>query len=232
MFDHVNHISGTTDSQGVTSLKIVTSEEMEYEFGCKLGRTFSVPLNEISVPLNENNGGKVISFFGISGSSSLAALGVYVTGEKEVVKIGAWGHPQGLTKDINLRDDTPRKVVSVSIYSGDRINGFSFEYINQIGMTIKFSTCGSNKGMPNQFKMTLGEVLNCVTGTTDDYGVTSLTFSTTKGRQYGPYGIPGDEYRSFSVPLQEGIGAALAFFGRSTQNYVSAFGTYVGERTG
>lgn len=222
--DYVNHLSGTTDSEGVTSLNIVTSKGSEYQFGCPSGSTFSVPLNEI-------NGGEVISFFGISGANSLAALGVYVTGEKQVVKMGAWGQPQGRTTDINLKN-LPRHLLSVTIYNSDRVNGFSFVYLDQNGQTIDVPTCGSDKGQPNQFNMAQGEFVNCVSGTTDDYGVTSLTFSTTKGGQYGPYGSPDESTNWFSVPLQQGTGAALSFFGRSAGNYIAAFGTYVGARTG
>lgn len=84
--EHVNDVSGTSNSRGVTSLKIVTNQ------GCPAGDAFSVPLRQ-----GKN---EVVAFFGHSGDT-LKSLGVYVPGAKECpVKVGPWGGHLGSSRDL------------------------------------------------------------------------------------------------------------------------------------
>lgn len=145
------------------------------------------------------------------------------------VKVGYWGAAVGDPKDIN-DCSKPQRLESITICSsehpnGGRIYGFSFVYVDQQGKSIQSSTWGNTyPGFVKKIKMSPGEHLNYVSGTADRSGLTSLKLATNQS-EYGPYGYP-EGSNSFSVPLQQGKGEVVAFFGRSGDS-LKALGIYV-----
>ena len=147
------------------------------------------------------------------------------------VKVGPWGGRGGTPRDIS-KSSKPHHLESITVRStdsyGGRINGFSFVYVDVKGQSIPVGTWGSStKGYEDTITMGHGEYVNQVSGTADEIGVTSLKFATNTGVEYGTYGYPSGT--AFSVPLQQGNGDALSFFGRAGDSLV-ALGTYVAPR--
>nr|AAM18206.1 jacalin-like protein LEM2 [Hordeum vulgare subsp. vulgare] len=145
-----------------------------------------------------------------------------------VMKVGAWGAPDGSPQDINA-ESRPQRLESITIYSVESpgvcgIKGFSFKYVDQQGSSVKSAIWGSNSGNPNTIEMREGEQLKLVGGTFDNEGIGSLTLetNTTKHKTYG-YPVQGGE---FSLPLPQGKGELVAFFGRSDVT-LKALGVYV-----
>lgn len=77
--------------------------------------------------------------------------------------------------------------------------------------------------MLSQITMGYGEHVNYVSGTADYTGVRSLTIETNMGVQH-TYGYQSGS--TFSVPLRQGGGQVLGFFGRADTCLV-ALGAYV-----
>lgn len=228
--EHLNHVSGTVNNSGVTSLKLATNKSEYGPFGCRAGNAFDMPL--------QKGKGEVVAFFGRSGDT-LRALGVYVPHGKKgsPVKVGTWGGSSGLPQDINTSKNEPAKLKSLTVHSsqfgGGRVYGFSFTYIDQNGQSIPVAPWGKTSGQENAFTMNQGEYVNKITGSFDDYGVTMLKF-TTNQNEYGPFGCRSGT--SFSVELpdnstEDGVdkqnGAVVAFFGNSGDSLV-AIGAYIG----
>lgn len=142
------------------------------------------------------------------------------------VKVGPWGASDGSPCDIS-RQSKPERLESITIYSSELprgcIYGFSFVYVDQQGRPIPVDTWGNAYGNVTNIKMGPGEHLNHVSGTFDDYGITSLELKTNLTK-YKPLGYPGRE--AFSLPLQQGKGEVVAFFGRSGKT-LKALGVYV-----
>nr|XP_051206768.1 mannose/glucose-specific lectin-like isoform X3 [Lolium perenne] len=218
--EYLVQVFGTTDGTGITSLKLVTNKQPYGPYGYPAGATFVVTL--------QPNNGEVVAFFGCSGNT-LAALGVYVLGKNGLpVKIGPWGG-SGQPVDIT----TPVKLKQVSVYStqkiGERIKGFSFVYVDQHVKRTSAGPWGTGKGHENlPFSISPGEYVNNFSGTFDDYGVTSLKFTTNQQNVHGPYGYPSGT--AFSVPLpndRDDNGAMVGFFGHSGESLM-ALGIYIG----
>uniref|UniRef100_A0ACD5XVU6 Uncharacterized protein n=1 Tax=Avena sativa TaxID=4498 RepID=A0ACD5XVU6_AVESA len=218
--EHVNHVSGTANNRGVTSLKLGTNQTEHGPYGWPSGPEFSVPLRQ--------GKGEVVAFFGHSGDS-LKALGVYVPGRKESPgKVGPWGGHAGSSRDL-LGSNMPERLQSISIRSsersGGRIYGFSYAYLDHNGQRIHVGPWGSKtKGQKREFTMNEDNYINLVSGTHDEYGITSLKFVNSEEEVYGPFGCPTGT--AFSVPLPEN-GAAVGFFGRAGADTLVGFGAYV-----
>jgi len=142
------------------------------------------------------------------------------------VKVGPWGVQDGNPWDINSQSK-PQRLESITIYSSEYargcIYGFSFVYVDQQGKH-KVDTRGTAYGTGKDIKMRPGEHLNSVSGTFDDQGITSLKLETNQTK-YNAYGDPTTG-EAFSLPLQEGKGEVVAFFGRSGDT-LKALGVYV-----
>lgn len=224
--EHINHVSGTADNSGITSLKLGTNQSEYGPYGCEAGAAFSMPLKQ--------GKGEVVAFFGRSYGDTLQALGVYVPGKTaSPVKAGPWGASSGAPRDINLRNQPVRLesfTVNSTQFNGGRIYGFSFTYVDQNGQSIRVGLWGKANGQPQTFSMNEGEYVNSITGTADGYGVTSLKVTTNQD-SYGPFGCRSGT--AFSVPLPDNStdvnpnGAVVAFFGRSGDS-LAAIGAYVG----
>lgn len=222
--EYLVKVTGTSDGTGITSLTLVTNKQGYPTYGHKAGDTFVVTLD---------NDAEVVAFFGSSGEETLTALGVYVVGKKGLpVKIGPWGGSADKKVDVP-RGSTPVRLNSVTVYStqssGESIKGFSFIHVDQDDKLIHDGPWGTATGHPNPlFRLNPGEYVNNLSGTSDDYGVTSLKFTTNKQQMHGPYGSPSGT--AFSVPLpndRDDNGAVVAFFGLSGKTIV-ALGVYVG----
>lgn len=226
--EHLNHVSGTADDSGITSLKLETNHTKYKHYGYpQAGVAFSLPL--------QPGKGEVVAFFGRS-DETLKALGVYVQGKKgSPVKVGKWGGSSGAPRDINHTAE-PSKLESFTVYSsqsnGGRIYGFSFTYVTKRGQSMSVPLMGKANGHKQTFSMNQGEYVNNITGTYDSYGVTCLNFDTNEGAShtFGCY-----SGTTFSVPLPDSTtddndddnGAAVAFFGSSGDSLI-AIGAYVG----
>ncbi|XP_071683172.1 mannose/glucose-specific lectin-like [Lolium perenne] len=204
--EYLVQVFGTTDGTGITSLKLVTNKQ---PYGPRTMARW-LPSSAARQHL-------------------AAALGVYVLGKNGLpVKIGPWGG-SGQPVDIT----TPVKLKQVSVYStqkiGERIKGFSFVYVDQHVKRTSAGPWGTVKGHENlPFSMSPGEYVNNFSGTFDDYGVTSLKFTTNQQNVHGPYGYPSGT--AFSVPLpndRDDNGAMVGFFGHSGESLM-ALGIYVG----
>lgn len=230
--EQLNFISGTfNNNDGITSLKLKTNQAEYGPYGFPARSAFSVPL--------QAGAGEVVAFFGRSNDSNntLFALGVYVLGRNGLpVMIGPWGRA-GNTKYIN----TPVLVKSITVHSTQRINGFSFTYVDRNGRIINVHPWGVTNGEENTIH-TLpiagtfdanGEYVNNITGSFDANGVTSLQFTTNQQPEgYDLYGRCTGT--NFSVLLPDNAvvgnrnGAVLGFFGRPGGDGLDALGVYVG----
>ncbi|KAF7081863.1 hypothetical protein CFC21_085768 [Triticum aestivum] len=220
-------VSGTFNDAGVTSLMLKTNKTEHGPFGHAAGSAFSVPLKQA-----QDDGevvGEVVAFFCRS-NDTLQALGVYVLGENGLpVMIGPWG---GI---VNQRISTPVQLKSVTVYSTQRIDGFSFTYVDQNGDDIPVGTWGTTNGQKNTFSLNEGEYVKDMTGTFDLDGVTSLKFTTNREHVHGLYGrLSGTDFR---VPLPDNAvvgndgnhnGGVLGFFGGSGGNSLVVLGVFVG----
>ncbi|XP_044410289.1 mannose/glucose-specific lectin-like [Triticum aestivum] len=225
-------VSGTFNDAGVTSLMLKTNKTEHGPFGHAAGSAFSVPLKQA-----QDDGevvGEVVAFFCRS-NDTLQALGVYVLGENGLpVMIGPWG---GI---VNQRISTPVQLKSVTVYSTQRIDGFSFTYVDQNGDDIPVGTWGTTNGQKNTFSLNEGEYVKDMTGTFDLDGVTSLKFTTNREHVHGLYGrLSGTDFR---VPLPDNAvvgndgnhnGGVLGFFGgsggNSLPNYLAVQGDVAAE---
>ncbi|CAM0953237.1 unnamed protein product [Alopecurus aequalis] len=221
--DQLNFVSGTFDSSnGITSLVLRINQDSYGPYGSPAGTAFSVPLR--------TGAGEEVAFFG-RGSNTLNALGVYVLGKDGLpVMIGPWPC-FSINKNINL----PVQLKSVSVHHNtQRIYGFSFSCIDQNGECIPAGPWGSTNQPPQSLPIRPGEYVNNITGTFDDYGVTSLQFTTNKGAAVLCGRRSGT---NFSVPLPDNAvaghpnhnTAVLGFFGRSEGDSLAALGVYVGS---
>lgn len=166
------------------------------------------------------------------------------------VKVGPWGAPGGYCCDIDPAT-RPLRLESITVFSSNlpvgHISGFSFVYVDEQGETIYVGPWGKADGEGQtvrtatyssscvqvevvQFSISPGEYVSGMAGTFDEYGVTSLTF-TTNLTKHGPFGYPSGD--AFSVPLpddRDDSGAVVAFFGTSDDDgeRLVAIGAYVG----
>jgi hypothetical protein len=109
--------------------------------------------------------------------------------------------------------------------SGERIYGFSYAYIDKKGKKIEVGPWGStSKGRKREFTMNGDNYVNFISGTHDEYGITSLMFIDFNEDVHGPYGCAAGH--AFSLQLPED-GAAVSFFGRAGTNSLVGFGAYV-----
>lgn len=142
------------------------------------------------------------------------------------MKIGPWGGSSGTPRDIN-RGSMPQYLRSITVRSseeyGGRIYGFSFVYVDQKEQSISERTWGSKTKGEDQEPIDLSDdnYVNKISGTFDNYGVTSLNIVTTEGTEK-KYGCPSGT--AFSVPLLQN--KVVGFFGRAGNSLV-ALGVYV-----
>uniref|UniRef100_A0A0E0BHZ0 Jacalin-type lectin domain-containing protein n=1 Tax=Oryza glumipatula TaxID=40148 RepID=A0A0E0BHZ0_9ORYZ len=129
------------------------------------------------------------------------------------IKIGMWGG-DGTSRDIV---EAPRDLISVQIKSKDTIDRLTFIYKNAKGR--------------QTFVLNANEHVTEVYGSVGPfplqnlpYTVNSITFVTSEGRTYGPWGTRGDNDTDFNVPLEKG--RIVGFYARGDK-FISAIGFYI-----
>ncbi|PUV26721.1 hypothetical protein PAHAL_J038500 [Panicum hallii] len=144
-----------------------------------------------------------------------------------MIAVGPFGGAQGTSHDMT---GTSKKLQSVTVYSskdgaGGHINGISFSYENDQGSTTSVDTWGTAAGSKATFTFPAGAYLANLSGTFDN-NVKSLTFVTSDGEPYGPYGDPAAG-KGFEIPLHKG--AIVGFFAHSG-GVLNSLGAYVGAQ--
>ncbi|KAE8781022.1 hypothetical protein D1007_45778 [Hordeum vulgare] len=135
----------------------------------------------------------------------------------DTVKVGPWGALDGQARDVNI-GSRPQRLKTITIswgwdFENARIIGISFVYVDQEDQPVLVGPWGKiDPQLSQTIEMTQEDQLNCVSGTFDDSaGITSLQLiinqqSYAFGSTAGP---------AFSVPLPQGDGDVVPFFGRS-----------------
>lgn len=148
------------------------------------------------------------------------------------VKVGPWGGHGGTPRDMNSRvpaDHLESITVRSPLIPGGYVGGLSFVYVDMKGQSIPVGPWGSSKaGVVETISFGEEEYLIEVSGTFDNAGVTSLTFVTSSGAEYGPYGFRLGT--PFSLSLHHSNSHIIGFFGRSGE-YLNALGLYLAPRT-
>ncbi|GJN03369.1 hypothetical protein PR202_ga20806 [Eleusine coracana subsp. coracana] len=153
-------------------------------------------------------------------------------GKPGPVKVGPWGGHGGRPRDLNSRlpaDHLESITVRSPLIPGSHVSGLSFVYVDRKGQSIPVGPWGSSKaGMVDTISFGEDEFLIEVSGTFDAAGITSLTFVTSSGAEYGPYGFPLGT--PFSLSLHHSNSHIIGFFGRS-DGVLNALGLYLAPRT-
>ncbi|XP_059644726.1 mannose/glucose-specific lectin-like [Cornus florida] len=144
----------------------------------------------------------------------------------EVIKFGPYGGNKGIIFD-DVIDKVKElvKVKKLTIFTDNGIiKSFEIEYeYKGISKPIKHGGEGGTASEPAKLgdSECLISMTVCVGKSGDDDVVTSLTFKTNLGNQFGPYGKPTET--SYTSPT--GHGNIIGFFGRSDE-YVNQIGAY------
>uniref|UniRef100_J3N8Q7 Jacalin-type lectin domain-containing protein n=1 Tax=Oryza brachyantha TaxID=4533 RepID=J3N8Q7_ORYBR len=226
--EFITSVCGTIGSYNtsfdvITSITLVTNIDCYGPFGQENGIPFHFPIQ---------GNGSIVGFFGHA-DIYVDAIGVYVTPwigtrteeeNEEIVKIGSFGRRGGRRCDIKV---PPHRLESVTISSKIVINSLTFSYRSHDGQQHILGPWGS--GNENNYTINLGpsEFLTKVLGTFGQFDefpivITSLTFFSNTGHQYGPFGQGGGT--PFHAPIS-GNGSIVGFFGYQG-DCVEAIGFY------
>ncbi|TVU06313.1 hypothetical protein EJB05_49520 [Eragrostis curvula] len=169
---------------------------------------------------------------GTAAASSMMQATASHGSSNAAVKVGPWGGHGGRPRDMNSRvpaDHLESITVRSLLLPGGHICGLSFVYVDRKGQSIPVGPWGASKaGTVDTIAFGEDEYLAEVSGTSDGFGVTSLTFGTSSGAEYGPYGFPLGT--PFSLSLQHSNSHVIGFFGRSDE-VLNALGLYLAPRT-
>ncbi|RCV36278.1 hypothetical protein SETIT_7G305900v2 [Setaria italica] len=152
------------------------------------------------------------------------------TSPRGVISVGTWGGSGG--KPFYMRASSPPRLRSITLYHSSAIHFMACDYYSpaaaaaaQWGLPHSFGS----KGVPAVIELSAGEHVTAVAGTIGHFGsvpdavITSLTFRTSTGRTYGPYG--NKTTTTFSVPAADGA-CIVGFWGRSGW-LLDAIGVYI-----
>ncbi|XP_052139285.1 mannose/glucose-specific lectin-like [Oryza glaberrima] len=138
-------------------------------------------------------------------------------------KVGPWGGNGGTPQDIT---ETPKRLESITIRSGEVVDSISFSYFDQAGQKRVAGPWGGPGGNPNTIELASSEFLKEVSGTFGTYYgsnvITSIKF-VTNVKTYGPFGKQNGT--PFNIPVQNNS-SVVGFFGRGGK-YLDAVGVYV-----
>jgi jacalin-like lectin domain-containing protein len=110
------------------------------------------------------------------------------------------------------------RVQQVNIQSGDYVDAIQMEYVTPAGTVITGPLHGGPGGTAVSFELAPNEQIVTISGSSGDF-VDSLTFTTSLGNVWGPYGGSGGAPFSITGVNVGGI------FGRSGQ-FLDAIGFY------
>ncbi|TVU50655.1 hypothetical protein EJB05_02034, partial [Eragrostis curvula] len=165
------------------------------------------------------------------------------TAPRGVISVGPWGGSGGQPFYMHGRGRSPPQVLSIVLYhSAGAIHSLACEYSAAGDEWVQWIRAGP-WGLPHSFgsravraviNLSAGEHLTAMEGSVGRFGnvrdvvITSLTFRSSIGRTYGPFG--GDKEGSsgstrFSIPVAAG-GCIAGFWGRSGW-LLDAVGVYI-----
>uniref|UniRef100_I1NMZ0 Jacalin-type lectin domain-containing protein n=2 Tax=Oryza glaberrima TaxID=4538 RepID=I1NMZ0_ORYGL len=144
-----------------------------------------------------------------------------------VVKIGMFGATtNGTMRDIDV---APVSLKSVTVGSIDTVDCISFNFEDKDGNELAVGPWGGTLGRDHTFVLKSNEYVREVSGTFGPFAtqhldrtVNSLTFVTSQGTIYGPFGTPNGT--SFRIPVEK---ASIVGFYALADGFVSAIGFYV-----
>ena len=105
--------------------------------------------------------------------------------------------------------DDMLKIVGMNIRHGNQVDSIQVVYKIGDGAPFDGPYHGGHGGSSTSFTLEEDEVLTKVEGSTNGVLLDQITFFTSKGKKYGPYGTPARE--KFSIETKE----IVAVFGRA-----------------
>uniref|UniRef100_A0A0E0FLE8 Jacalin-type lectin domain-containing protein n=1 Tax=Oryza nivara TaxID=4536 RepID=A0A0E0FLE8_ORYNI len=149
-------------------------------------------------------------------------------GASNGIKIGMWGASNGTSHDIV---EPPKDLISIQIKSIDTIDRLTFTYKDTKDNQHAVSWGGNLGNDHPAFILHPNEYVTEVSGSVgpfppqgQPYTVNSITFVTSEGRTYGPWGTRGDNDTDFDVPVEQG--RIVGFHARGDK-FISAIGFYI-----
>ncbi|XP_047052630.1 horcolin-like [Lolium rigidum] len=139
-------------------------------------------------------------------------------------KIGPWGGAGGDERNVQAM---PRRLVSVTIHSGEGIDGISFTYVGSDYVQYTEGPWGRTLNNENTITIDPTDYVTEISGTFgtayDNTIVTSLKIATFNDQYPVTYGTPNGT--PFHIPVLNG-GKVVGFFGRSG-DLLDAIGVYI-----
>ncbi|CAM0958812.1 unnamed protein product [Alopecurus aequalis] len=140
------------------------------------------------------------------------------------VKIGPWGGPGGDHRNVQAM---PCRLASVTIYSGEGIDGICFTYVGSDYVQYTEGPWGRTLNIENTITIDPTDYVTEISGTFgmayDNCIVTSLKIATFNDPDPITFGTPNGT--PFQIPVLDG-GRVVGFFGRSG-DLLDAIGVYV-----
>ena len=114
-----------------------------------------------------------------------------------------------------------QKIVGMNIRHGNQIDSIQVIYKIGDGNPFDGPHNGGYGGSLTSFTLEEGEVLNKMEGSTNGVVLDQVTFYTSKGKAYGPYGTPGRNKFKF-----EAMEIVAVFGGAGSYNLIDGIGFY------
>ncbi|XP_066340717.1 uncharacterized protein [Miscanthus floridulus] len=160
------------------------------------------------------------------------------TSPRGVISVGPWGGSGG--QPFYMRGASTPRLRSIILYHSGAIHSLSCEYTlagdyegppPRVAGPWGLPDSYGSRGVRTEIDLPSGEHITAVEGTTGHFAnvpgvvITSLTFRTSAGRTYGPYGSVAAGSHYFSVPAADGA-CIVGFWGRSGW-LLDAIGVYM-----
>uniref|UniRef100_A0ACD5XHN3 Uncharacterized protein n=1 Tax=Avena sativa TaxID=4498 RepID=A0ACD5XHN3_AVESA len=140
------------------------------------------------------------------------------------VKIGPWGGAGGDERNVQA---TPRRLASVTVHSGEGIDGISFTYVGNDYVQYSEGPWGRTLNAESTITLDPTDYVTDISGTFgtayDNNIVTSLKIATFNDKDPMSFGTPNGT--PFHIPVLDG-GRVVGFFGRSG-DLLDAIGVYI-----
>ncbi|XP_066340820.1 salt stress-induced protein-like isoform X4 [Miscanthus floridulus] len=162
----------------------------------------------------------------------------YVTKPRGVISVGPWGGSGG--QPFYMRGASAPRLRSIVLYHSGAIHSLACDYTlagdhegpsPRVAGPWDLPHSYGSRGVRTEIDLPSGEHITAVEGTTGHFAnvlgvvITSLTFRTSSGRTYGPYGSVAGRSHYFSVPVADGA-CIVGFWGRSGW-LLDAIGVYM-----
>ncbi|XP_066340822.1 salt stress-induced protein-like [Miscanthus floridulus] len=161
-----------------------------------------------------------------------------VTKPRGVISVGPWGGSGG--QPFYMRGASAPRLRSIVLYHSGAIHSVACDYTlagdyegppPRVAGPWGLPHSYGSRGVRTEIDLPSGEHITAVEGTTGHFAnvlgvvITSLTFRTSSGRTYGPYGSVAAGSHYFSVPVADGA-CIVGFWGRSGW-LLDAIGVYM-----